>query len=141
FPVSVLLRKLVPALLAGNAVVIKGSELTPRSTDYLVRAFQQAGVPPGVLSNIVGGAVAGAALVNVPEIAALSFTGSTATGNAIAKGLAGRRTKIQLELGGKNAAVILSDADIESAVKIVAQGAFNAAGQWCSATSRVVVEN
>jgi alpha-ketoglutaric semialdehyde dehydrogenase len=141
FPFSAVLRKVVPALLTGNAVVAKPSELTPVTAAEIGHAFREAGLPASVLNIVHGtGAKAGAALVTDPAVNAVSFTGSTGVGLGIATALAGRDVKVQLEMGGKNAMVVLADADLDRAVADCARAAFTAAGQWCVATSRLIVE-
>ncbi len=141
FPFSALLRKVVPALVMGNAVVAKPSELSPVSADRIARAFLAAGLPAGVLNVIHGrGAVVGAALVSDERVGAISFTGSTGVGLAIAEQVGRSDLKVQLEMGGKNPLVVLADADLEQAVADAVTGAFTAAGQWCVATSRIILE-
>lgn len=140
FPFSALLRKIVPALAMGNAVVAKPSELSPLAAFRIGQALVQAGLPEGVISILHGGGTAGAALVNDARVGAVSFTGSTEVGLGIARQTAGREVKVQLEMGGKNPLVILSDADIDRAIEHAVAGAFTAAGQWCVAASRVIVE-
>lgn len=141
FPFSAVLRKVVPALLTGNAVAAKPSELTPVTAAQIGHAFRDAGLPPGVLNIVHGsGALAGAALVAHPDVGAVSFTGSSAVGLRIAAELAGRDVKLQLEMGGKNATVMLADASLDRAIADCMTAAFTAAGQWCVATSRLIVE-
>ncbi len=119
FPLNMASRKIGPALAAGNTVVFKPSPMTPLMGERLAAAFADAGLPPGVL-NVVHGLAAGAMVVADERVAAITFTGSTATGRSIhaAVGL-GRRT--QLELGGKNPVVVLADADLAAAATIVAR--------------------
>jgi acyl-CoA reductase-like NAD-dependent aldehyde dehydrogenase len=141
FPFSAVLRKVVPALLTGNAVVAKPSELTPVTAAQIGHAFRHAGLPPGVLNIVHGtGARAGARLAAHPDVGAVSFTGSSAVGLRIAAELAGRDVKLQLEMGGKNAMVVLADALLDRAIADCMTAAFTAAGQWCVATSRLIVE-
>jgi aldehyde dehydrogenase (NAD+) len=140
-PIASPARKLAPALLAGNAMLIKPADLTPLSAIGMVEALHDAGVPTGVARVITGpGAVVGDALVGHPDAAAVSFTGSTAVGMSIRERLAGRLTRLQLELGGKNAAIVFDDADLDNALRWISVGAFAAAGQQCTATSRVLVQ-
>ncbi|MCC7164645.1 MAG: aldehyde dehydrogenase family protein [Anaerolineae bacterium] len=140
FPVAIPTWKMAPALAYGNTVVLKPAEITPLTAWYLVTAFEQAGLPPGVLNLIVGrGSQAGQELVENIKVKAISFTGSNSVGTAIAAHVAGRGGKSQLELGGKNPIVILNDADISRAVELTVQGAMLSTGQKCTATSRAIV--
>jgi len=141
FPFSALLRKIVPALVMGDPVVAKPSELSPMSAFRIGEAFVQAGLPAGVLNIVHGrGATVGAALVQDPRVRAVSFTGSTGVGLSIAEAAGRRDLKVQLEMGGKNPLVVLADADLDRAVTDSVTGAFTAAGQWCVATSRIILE-
>ncbi|MEU0114410.1 aldehyde dehydrogenase family protein [Streptomyces bobili] len=134
-------RKLAPLLAAGNAAVFKPATETPVSGLHLARALHDAGLPAGVL-NVVTGRTAEIeeALLDDPRIAGLTFTGSNAVGGRIRRRLADRNVRFQGELGGKNASVVLRDADLPAAVKAVVAASFGQAGQRCTATSRVVVE-
>lgn len=138
YPVAIPLRTLVPALLAGNAVVWKPSEVTPRAGALVASLFDGI-LPAGVLSVVQGGADVGRALVEA-EIDAVVFTGSVATGRAIARACAERFLPCSLELGGKDAAIVLADCDIERAANGIVWGAFTNAGQNCAAIERVYVE-
>ncbi|HWV84845.1 MAG TPA: aldehyde dehydrogenase family protein [Capillimicrobium sp.] len=140
FPLLVPAWKLAPALAYGNTVVWKPSELTPLTALHVVRAAERAGLPPGVLNLVTGGAEVGAALVAAPEIAALSFTGSTAVGRAIERAVAGRGVRLQLEMGGANAAVVLADAPLPETAAALLEGAMGGTGQRCTAIRRAVVE-
>jgi len=141
FPLSVACRKMFPALIAGNTCVVKPADFTPMSVWLLFQVMDDVGLPPGVVNYITGrGSVIGDTLVTHPNVMAVSFTGSTEVGVGIAEKLAGRQTKIQLEMGGKNPLVVLSDADLERAADAAILGAFSCSGQWCTSTSRVVVE-
>jgi aldehyde dehydrogenase (NAD+) len=140
FPIAIPAWKAAPALISGNAVVIKPAELTPLSVNHLAAALLDAGLPPGVLNVVHGeGAVAGEALVSHDGVSAVSFTGSTAVGRHLQEVVGRRRARVQLEMGGKNAYLVLDDADAEDAAAIVAAGAFGLTGQACTATSRVYV--
>ena len=141
FPLAIPAWKIAPALLSGCTAVVKPSPLTPLTAALLVDLFAEAGVPPGVLNLVQGDRTAGASLVADPRVAGISFTGSLAVGRAIHAAGAGRLLKSQLELGGKNAVVVLRDADLGKATDAVVAGAFGQAGQRCSATSRLVVES
>ncbi|GAA5020920.1 aldehyde dehydrogenase family protein [Streptomyces siamensis] len=139
FPIAIPAWKLAPALIGGNAVVLKPAELTPLSTRHLTEALVRAGLPAGVLNVVHGtGAVAGEALVRDPRVAAVSFTGSTAVGMRIERTVQERRGRVQVEMGGKNALVVLDDADVEQAARIAAAGGFGLTGQACTASSRVI---
>lgn len=134
-------RKLAPALASGNAVVIKPATDAPLVTLKLAAILDAAGLPAGVLGTVTGrGADLGDALVADPRIKAVSFTGSTAVGIRLQKTLAGRSLRLQTEMGGKNAAVILEDADLDIAVTTIMAGAFAQAGQRCTSTSRLIVQ-
>ena len=138
FPLNIPSRKLGPALAAGNAVVFKPSEVTPLLGQRLVEALLSAGVPPSALALVQGGPAAGQALVAHPDVAAVTFTGSTAAGQAIHAAV-GPARRCQLEMGGKNAVVVLDDSDLDRATAVIAKGAFGLAGQACTGTSRVIV--
>lgn len=140
FPVAIPMWKVAPALLSGCAAILKPSPLTPWTSALLVQAFVDAGVPAGVLNLIQGDREAGEALVDDPRVAGISFTGSLPVGQAINRTGAGRLMRTQLELGGKNALIVLDDADLDAAVKAIVHGAFGQSGQRCSATSRVIVD-
>ncbi|HXG76428.1 MAG TPA: aldehyde dehydrogenase family protein [Gaiellaceae bacterium] len=132
--------KVFPALLCGNAAVVKPSEHVPASASRFVELAHEAGVPPGALNLVHGlGEEAGAALVEHPDVDLVSFTGSAATGRRINEAAARRLAKVCLELGGKNALVVCDDADLERAVRWALASAFSNAGQRCAAASRLVV--
>ncbi len=140
-PLYLLTWKIAPALAAGNTVVAKPSEVTPCTAWMLGQLCAQIGLPPGVLNLIQGrGAQAGAALVGHRQIKAVSFTGSTATGAAIAASTAGQFKKLSLEMGGKNAAIVFADADLQRTVDELVRGAFSNQGQICLCMSRILVE-
>lgn len=140
-PLYLLSWKLAPALAAGNSVVAKPSEITPLTASLLGEICLEAGLPPGVLNLIHGtGAGAGAALCAQDGIAAISFTGSTLTGAAIAASAAPRFKKLGLEMGGKNAAVIFADCDYDTMLETVLRSGFSNQGQICLCTSRLLVE-
>ena len=140
-PLYLLTWKIAPALAAGNTVVAKPSEVTPCTAWMLGQLCQQIGLPPGVLNLLQGrGAEAGSHLVSHPRIKAVSFTGSTATGAAIASRTATQFKKLSLEMGGKNAAIVFADADIDRAVEELVRGAFSNQGQICLCMSRILVE-
>ena len=140
FPIAVPTWKIGPALVAGNTVVFKPSELTPWTSQIICEIFEEAGAPPGVLNLIHGtGPDAGQPLVDHAAIRAVSFTGSNAVGTAIARSCSLRGAAAQCEMGGKNPIIVLADADLELAAEGAAQGAFGSTGQRCTATSRAVV--
>jgi aldehyde dehydrogenase (NAD+) len=140
FPLTIPIWKVAPALVAGCTAVLKPSPFTPYSAALLVQAFVDAGLPAGVLNLVQGDREAGEALTNDPRVAGISFTGSLPVGRAIHQAGAARLLKTQLELGGKNAVLVLADADLDKAAAAIVLGAFGQAGQRCSATSRVVVD-
>ena len=140
FPVAIPAWKAAAALICGNTVVLKPAEATPLCAHLLTEVLAEAGVPHGVWNVVYGpGEVVGEALVNDPAVAAISFTGSNEVGQRLyAVGAAGRK-KVQCEMGGKNALIVLEDADLDLAAAATVQGAFYSSGQRCTATSRVVV--
>ncbi|MHB1567644.1 MAG: aldehyde dehydrogenase family protein, partial [Solirubrobacteraceae bacterium] len=140
-PVLTPSRKLAPALLAGNTVVLKPSELATHAAGELVAVLVASGIGAGVV-NFVTGRVEQVAstLVDDPRFAAISFTGSTPVGLALQHQTAGRNIRLQTEMGGKNAALILDDANLDLAVSSVTSAAFAQAGQRCTATSRLLIE-
>ncbi|HUK35682.1 MAG TPA: aldehyde dehydrogenase family protein, partial [Vicinamibacterales bacterium] len=142
FPMNVMCRKTLPALLTGNTVVFKPATFTPWSGVYMARLFERAGFPRGVFNCVTGlGASIGNAIVDDPRIRAVSFTGSTAVGKAIQARAAASLTRTQLELGGKNALIVMDDADLALAVDAAAVAGFSNAGQWCTSTSRVLLQS
>jgi alpha-ketoglutaric semialdehyde dehydrogenase len=141
FPSAIPAWKIAPALIAGNTVVIKPASLAPLSSFRLVEALHESGIPPGVINYITGsGGSVGDALTSNPEIRAVSFTGSTSVGGALYKKVSERRIRVQLEMGGKNPTVVLSDADLDYAADILINGAFFSTGQKCTACSRAIIE-
>ncbi|HTS54615.1 MAG TPA: aldehyde dehydrogenase [Burkholderiales bacterium] len=140
-PITLEAQKIAPALAAGNAVVLKPSELTPSPALELGRVALEAGLPPGVLNVLPGtGAGAGAALVEHPGTKMLSFTGGTTTGRRIAALAASKLMPVVLELGGKSPHIVFADANIEAATAAVASGIFEGSGQSCVAGSRLFVQ-
>lgn len=141
-PLVLLGWKLLPALAAGNTIVIKPSEITPTSTLLLAELIVKAGFPRGVVNVVTGeGYPTGAALVNHPGVDKIAFTGSTATGKKIAHAAAERNARTSLELGGKSPNIIFADADLDNAVNGAMAGIFSATGQACMAGSRVLIES
>ncbi len=140
FPVAVPSWKMLPALVAGNAVVWKPSEETPAMSAAFVQVFADAGLPPGVLNLVLGAGDVGAALVEHPAVRVVSFTGSTTTGLKVYSGAAAQGKKVSLEMGGKNAIIVLDDANLDLAVQAITWSAFGTTGQRCTATSRLIVQ-
>jgi acyl-CoA reductase-like NAD-dependent aldehyde dehydrogenase len=140
FPMAIPSWKLIPALVCGNTVVIKSGEDVPLSTINLVKACEEAGIPKGVVNLVNGhGADVGEPLVNHEDIRLISFTGSTHTGKLIAEQCARSNKIVSLEMGGKNAIIVMDDADVDNAVEGSLWGAFGTSGQRCTASSRLVV--
>jgi aldehyde dehydrogenase (NAD+) len=140
FPIAIPSWKLCPALVCGNTVVLKPAEDTPMLGQRFVELLAEAGVPPGVVEVVHGfGEEAGDALVRHPDVAVITFTGSRETGIAVTKAAADRLKHVHLELGGKNAIVVMDDADLDLAVEGIVWSAFGTSGQRCTAASRVVV--
>src|SRR5580765_17926 len=133
FPMAIPSWKMIPALVCGNTVVIKPAEDTPLSTYNLVKACEEAGIPPGVVNLVTGyGETVGAAMTNHPGLRLVSFTGSTETGRLVASACAERNAICSLEMGGKNAIIVMDDADIDLAVEGAIWGAFGTSGQRCT---------
>jgi len=139
FPVAIPSWKIVPALVCGNTVVFKPAPETPLSAAAFTALLVEAGLPPGVLNLVTGGDETGAALVDHPGIALISFTGSTDVGLQVAARCQARGVRVSLEMGGKNAAIVLDDADLELAADALTWSAFGTTGQRCTACSRIVV--
>src|SRR5580765_1824977 len=137
---NVMCRKTLPALLTGNTVVFKPASFTPWSGVYMAGLFERAGLPPGVFNCVTGpGSSIGDAVVRDPRVRAVSFTGSTAVGKMIQAKAAQNLTRTQLELGGKNALIVMDDADLTLALTAAITAGFSNAGQWCTSTSRVLL--
>ena len=141
FPISMLARSLACSFAAGNSTVIKPAELTPlATTSFFAQAIHNAGVPKGLVNILTGyGVEAGAALTSHDDVAQITFTGSVKTGKTILHAAAERAVPAVVELGGKSAAVVLPDADIDKVVNATKVGIFSQAGQICSAMSRMIV--
>ena len=139
FPVAVPTWKMFPAILSGNTVVFKPSEDAPHSGMLLVEVMEEAGVPPGVVNLVQGAGATGQQIVNHPDVAAISFTGSSETGAKIAADAAARHARVSLEMGGKNPAIVMEDADLDLAMEGLIWGAYGTTGQRCTATSRLIV--
>jgi acyl-CoA reductase-like NAD-dependent aldehyde dehydrogenase len=141
FPMAIPSWKLFPALVSGNTCVIKPATDTPLSTYNLVQALVDAGLPPGVVNIVSGsGSEAGSALVEHPDVRAISFTGSSAVGSQVAQRAAATFKPVSLEMGGKNAQIVLDDANLELALDGALWGSFGTTGQRCTATSRILLQ-
>jgi acyl-CoA reductase-like NAD-dependent aldehyde dehydrogenase len=141
FPIAIPAWKIAPALAFGNTVVFKPASLTPLTAVRLVEALDEAGLPDGVLNLVTGSAAnVGDPLVRDSRVVAITFTGSNETGAKLRRSAAERGAKLQLELGGKNPAIVLADADLEHALGHVVAGAMMSTGQKCTATSRAIVD-
>jgi aldehyde dehydrogenase (NAD+) len=140
FPIAIPAWKIAPALAYGNTVVVKPADLVPGCTWAIADILHRAGLPKGVLNLVMGrGSVVGEVLLESPEVDAISFTGSQATGRRVAKASVRVMRKFQLEMGGKNPMVVLDDADLDVAVEASVNGAFFSTGQRCTASSRLIV--
>jgi aldehyde dehydrogenase (NAD+) len=140
FPLAIPTWKMFPALACGNAVILKPAADVPHSAHLLVEALLDAGLPPEVVQLVHGhGAIAGKALVEHPDVPVISFTGSTSTGAWIGETCGRMHKRLSLEMGGKNAMIVMEDADLDLALDGVLWGAFGTTGQRCTATSRLLV--
>jgi acyl-CoA reductase-like NAD-dependent aldehyde dehydrogenase len=140
FPIAIPAWKIAPALAYGNCVVFKPADLVPGSAWALADIIARSGLPAGVFNLVMGrGREVGQALLDDARVAAISFTGSVATGHRVAQACVARMAKFQLEMGGKNPLVIVDDADLAVAVNCAVQGAFYSTGQRCTASSRLIV--
>src|SRR5687767_12061496 len=140
FPMAIPTWKMFPALLCGNAVIIKPSEDVPHTVHLLVEILLEAGLPPEVIQLVHGrGETVGKALVEHAEVPVISFTGSTETGALIGETCGRMHKRLSLEMGGKNAMIVMDDADLDLALEGVLWGAFGTTGQRCTATSRLVL--
>lgn len=141
FPVAIPAWKTAPALLCGNTVVLKPASATPALALEIAKALAEAGLPRGVLNVVTGpGQAFGEQVVTHPAVAAVSFTGSRSVGANLYTRLAPRMVRAQMEMGGKNPTLVLADADLDLAARLVATAGFGLTGQACTATSRVIVE-
>ena len=139
FPIAIPSWKMIPALVCGNTVVLKPAEDTPLLAERFVELLDEAGIPAGVVNIVHGlGEVAGDALVRHPGVRVITFTGSRETGVAVTKAAADGLKHVHLELGGKNAIIVLDDADVDLAVEGILWSAFGTSGQRCTAASRVI---
>ena len=141
FPMNVMCRKTLPALLTGNTVVFKPASFTPWSGVFMAGLFERAGLPKGVFNCVSGlGSSVGNRIVEDPRVRAISFTGSTEVGKKIQVKAAAHLTRTQLELGGKNALIVMEDADLGAALEAAVTAGFANAGQWCTSTSRILLQ-
>src|SRR5688572_17889726 len=140
FPIAIPAWKIAPALAYGNCVVFKPADLVPGCAWALADILARSGIPAGVFNLVMGrGSVVGEVLSTSPDVDAVTFTGSVATGKRVAQNCAARLAKVQLEMGGKNPQVVLDDADLDTAVNVSLQSAFFSTGQRCTAASRLIV--
>lgn len=140
FPMAIPAWKSMAALIAGNTIVIKPATDTPASVVALARVYEEAGLPPGVFNVVMGsGGEVGDPLVTHPDVKVVSFTGSTDVGRRISSATAPTFKRLHLEMGGKNAILVLEDADVDLAVEGAVWGAFGTSGQRCTASSRLLV--
>ena len=141
FPMAIASWKIFPALVAGNTVVIKPASDTPLSTYNLIQTLMDAGVPAGVLNIVCGsGSAVGTPLVEHPDVRAISFTGSSSVGSFVGQRAAATFKPVSLEMGGKNAQIVLNDANLDLALDGALWGAFGTTGQRCTATSRILLQ-
>src|SRR3954470_10009202 len=141
FPMAIPCWKAMPALVAGNTLVLKPASDTPGCAALVVEPLAEAGVPPGVVNLVTGsGETVGMALVENPDVPVIGFTGHTDTGRRIAQVAARRLKRVSLELGGKNGIVVMPDADLDLALESILWSAFGTTGQRCTAASRLIVD-
>ena len=142
FPLAIPTWKMFPALLCGNAVIFKPAEDVPHSGHLLVEVLLEAGLPPEVIQLVHGqGSVVGRGLVEDPDVPVISFTGSTETGSVIGATCGKMHKRLSLEMGGKNAMIVMDDADLDLALDGILWGAFGTTGQRCTATSRLILQD
>ncbi|MDR7080028.1 aldehyde dehydrogenase (NAD+) [Neobacillus niacini] len=142
FPVAIPIWKMAPALVYGNTVVIKPAHETAVTAAKVIKCFAEAGLPAGVVNMVTGsGTIIGQGIVDHPDIAAITFTGSDQVGKAVGQGALARGAKYQLEMGGKNPVIVAADADLDLAVEATISGGLRSTGQKCTATSRVIVQS
>lgn len=141
FPIAIPAWKIAPALAYGNCVVFKPAELVPGSAWALTEIISRSGIPRGVFNLVMGpGRAVGQTMLDAVDVNAITFTGSTSTGQKVLSTAGMRMAKVQIEMGGKNPLVILADADLEQAVEVATQGSYYSTGQRCTASSRLIVE-
>jgi alpha-ketoglutaric semialdehyde dehydrogenase len=140
FPVVTPVRKIAPAIAYGNTAVFKPASLTPWSASFLMQLLEKAGLPPGVVNMVIGpGASVGNSLISDRRVRGISFTGSSDIGARVSEAAARRLASVQLELGGKNPAIVIDYEDLEGAAREIVSAAFQCSGQRCTALSRVIV--
>src|SRR5271165_4594362 len=140
FPSAIPAWKIAPALCYGNCVVFKPADLVPGTAHAIAEIIARSGLAPGVFNLVMGrGSVVGETILQHRDVAAVSFTGSVATGRKVAQACVARLAKFQLEMGGKNPLIVLDDADLKTAVECAVNGAFFSTGQRCTASSRLIV--
>ncbi len=141
FPMAIPTWKMMPALVTGNTVVFKPASFSPRTAVHLVELFEEAGLPAGVLNLVLGGGEqVGDAILKHPDVAMISFTGSTDVGRDVSIECARQMKRVSLEMGGKNAIMVMDDANLDLAVDGILWSAFGTSGQRCTAASRVIAE-
>ncbi len=140
-PLFQMVTKAAAAMAAGSSIVLKPSELTPGSLRLFCEALEECDLPPGLVNVLAGGAAVGEALVSHPDVALVSFTGSTAVGRRVAALAAQHGKRALLHLGGKSAALLLDDADLDTALPAVLQSCLSQSGQTCTALTRLLVHN
>ncbi|WP_240762643.1 alpha-ketoglutaric semialdehyde dehydrogenase GucD [Paenibacillus thalictri] len=142
FPVAIPIWKMAPALIYGNAVVIKPATETAVTCAKIIECLEEAGFPAGVINMVTGaGSVIGQGLADHPDVSGITFTGSNGVGKRIGQAALARGAKYQLEMGGKNPVIVASDADLDLAVEATVSGGLRSTGQKCTATSRVIVQS
>jgi alpha-ketoglutaric semialdehyde dehydrogenase len=141
FPMAIPTWKIMPALITGNTIVFKSASFSSRSAVRLVELFEQAGLPEGVVNLVLGGGeTVGSAILKHPDVALISFTGSTDVGRDVSIEAARQMKRVSLEMGGKNAVIVMDDADLDLAVEGILWSAFGTSGQRCTAASRVIAQ-
>jgi alpha-ketoglutaric semialdehyde dehydrogenase len=140
FPLAIPTWKMFPALVCGNALVFKPAEDVPHTGHVFVEILLEAGLPPDVIQLVHGDGVVGAAIVDHPDVALVSFTGSTETGSKVGEACGRTHKRLSLEMGGKNAQIVMDDAKLDLALDGVLWGAFGTTGQRCTATSRLILQ-
>ncbi|MEK5522087.1 alpha-ketoglutaric semialdehyde dehydrogenase GucD [Heyndrickxia sp. FSL W8-0423] len=141
FPVAIPIWKIAPALIYGNAIILKPAREAAVTAAKVIECFEEAGIPNGVVNMVTGsGSVIGQGIIDHPDINGITFTGSDAVGKQVGLGALKRGAKYQLEMGGKNPVIVANDADIEQAVEATISGGLRSTGQKCTATSRVIIQ-
>src|SRR5690606_35670798 len=141
FPIAIPAWKAAPALAFGNTVVMKPAGPTPATAEALVAILHEAGLPKGVLNLVIGRGGVGQAIVDHPDVAGISFTGSQGVGAGVAAGAVRRQARVRREMGGKNPLIVLGGADLGRAGKIGLAGSCYATGERCTASSRLIVQD